>query len=207
MPGVDTPPAATINVATVSFDGELPLFKDSPSMVADLMIHNHYERDGHRYVAGLTSPEAFNGSKVGIVQVAALVELWVSEWTSSNVGEHPPVPDPTPPSGWVLLDTNATLVMIGGGPGGDPVFRIEGTYVYANLNPSDSEITALQSYVYPYAPWLEPDGVPRTVPATKIFPDLIQPSTGGGGDVGPGTTGGTNSSRGGGLTNPVAYAQ
>lgn len=169
MSGATQPPAAQVTVGAVTFDGDLPLFGDPGVPTADLMITNHYERDGHTYAAGMTSPEPFNGSLTGVVRLATVTQLMIAEWTACNAGAHPPVPDPDAPQGWTILDLSASLAMVGGGPGGDPVYRISGTYVYVQQVPEQDHKKALGQMVYPYAPWLKPGGASRTVPAAALL--------------------------------------
>lgn len=168
MPGNQQPPAAEISVGGVGFDGDLLLFQDNDFPTADLMIHNHYERDGSVYACAQASPEPFQGSLTGVVKLAATTEYMVSEWTSSNVGKHPPVPDPDIGSGWVLMDVNASLAMVAAGPGGDGVYRVSGSYVYCRTAPVQDHRRALTGFAYPYAPWIQPGGVPRTVPLEAL---------------------------------------
>jgi len=187
MPGTLESSLPQINVGAVTYDGPLPnlkAFAVNALPIADFMIHNHYERDQHRYMAGLTAPEPFNGSTVGVVQLANPTVLWIAEWTACRAGEHPPVPDPTPPQGWVLLDVNISVPKITAGPAGDGVFRIEGTYVYCKTSP-DADVKRFITYEveYPYAPWLLP-GIFRKVPLQSVLTGLLTEQAGGGFDGG-----------------------
>lgn len=190
------PPITTLGVGDVEFDDSGTSFIKNPSqggIIADCMIHNHYERDRHVYQAGLTSPEPFNGALVGMVRLANDTLLWVCEWTvcQANRTQHPPVVDPSPPPGWELMDVQVTPAMISVGPSGiDEVFRISGVYVYGCLAPQQG---LLSDVVYPYPPWVQ-RGLPRLVPTSALDYYLKHPQPGvGTGGTNPGTTGGGGS--------------
>lgn len=163
-----------INVGAVTYDDSLGQYRESEPVTADYMIHNHYERDNHTYMAGLTAPEPFQGATVGVVRIGTPTMLWVAEWTACRTGIHPPVPDPTPAYGWVLLDatfSKAKVVMASNGV--SPVYRIEGAYVYAKLAPSSSPFDDMS---YPIAPWIKDSaGFIRKVPIESLR-SLLDPS-------------------------------
>ncbi len=194
MPGIP-PGAATIN------QGNLPpyiapnltdmsaLYNEGllPSVVTDFHIHNHYERDNHRYMMGISSPGGFNGASVAFVQLAAPTLLWVADWTGCRFLEKAMIPDPTAVTDdWVLLDSWLEPAQIIIAPNGTtPLFRITGTYVFGNQNPG----TAFYSNVtYPVAPWFNSTGITslRTISPGDLVPGLITPAITNPGGIGPG---------------------
>lgn len=182
--------------------------------IADCMIHNAYERDGHTYMASLTSAEAFNGALTGFVKLGNDTLLWICDWTVCLMQgkKHPPVVDPVPPPGWVLLDVQLTPAMLSLGPSGiDGIYRISGTYVYGCLNP---KADLFGDIVYPQAPWVKRGALPRLVPIGSLDYYLKHPQKGGssagGGTTGggarpPGNTGTAGGDNGQGLTPPNGF--
>ncbi len=172
---------AEISVGAVTFD-EPSYFRDENELggpIADCMIHNHFMRDNHVYLASLTVPEPYEGATVGAVRLGGATLLWVCEWTVCQLvspGQHPPVPDPSPPPGWLLLDVRAVPAMTSLGPSGlDGVYRIAGSYVYGKVAPSDNPF---DDVAYPYAPWLKDGVFPRLVPSSALKNWLKHPGGG-----------------------------
>ncbi len=180
-----SPPAAQIVVAELTFSDDA-LFAAPPANApptTDYMIVNQYENDGHKYVMGVTSPRGFQGRSVSIVQLASPTLILISQWTACQFRTKPNVPDPTSQDyNWVLLDVWPGTVMETIGPDGvTPLWRINGTYIYAHVNPSPN---VFQHVVFPRPPWLK-DSFPRNFPLTNLQQGLInQPTTGVG--IGPG---------------------
>lgn len=193
MPQSQPPVVASVAVGKVDYNDTLDNFFKEPSqsgIIADCMILNYYERDMHVYMASLTSQEPFDGAKVGFVRIGNDTLLWVCEWTVCRMEgkEPPPIPDPNPPPGWVLLDVQFTPAMAGLGPSGiDGIYRISGLYVYGCLNPQTSLIGDL---AYPQAPWVKRGSLPRLVPISSLDPYLKHPQPGGSSGGGGGTGGG-----------------
>lgn len=145
---------------------------DSPSIFVDYEVRNHYERDGHIYMAGLTSPTPFQGNSVAFFQLAAPTLLWIADWTAARFFQQPPIPDPNSVGdNWILLDGHFTLADIKPGPDSEtPFYRITGTYIYGCKNPS-SEITRELEFGRPA--YLNADTFPRTISLEALQPGII----------------------------------
>lgn len=189
-PGQSFWPEYTIDVRPLQFDSEDGRYDKSSSspdknaIWADYIVVNRYERDLHRYMMGIASPEGFGGDSVAFVQLANPTLLWICDWSASKYGEQPRIPDPEPRNrNWILLDHHWELNSLDiPGDGQTPYYRISGTYVYGNKNPSDK---LQKDAVFPNPPWLE-DVFERTVPESAIIQGISD--TGGGGGGGTGAT-------------------
>ena len=173
-----SPPAAQINVADLTFteDANFQVPVNAPP-TTDYMIVNRYERDGHKYVMGVTSPRGFQGRSVSIVQLASPTLILISQWTACQFRKKPDAPDPASQDyNWILLDIWPETVMETVGPDGvTPLWRLTGTYVYAHVNPSQNVFSDI---VFPRPPWLK-DNFARNYPLTNLQQGLInQPTTG-----------------------------
>lgn len=170
-------PQLTIVETDVSFDDTDALFlvPDNNEIWLDYMSYNRYEKDYHRYMMGVASPNGFQGSSVAFVQLAAPTLLWICEWTALKSGSQPEIPTNTPPPGWVLLDEFPELPMCKVGPDGvTPIYRVSGIYVYGSTNPNAVTVADLS---FPKPAWLK-DGLDRTMPSSKLTAGLSTPSAG-----------------------------
>ena len=170
MPGTDA--TVTINEWNWSDDQAKFVKQDNPDSIwADYLIHNRYEKDGHIYMMGNTSPVPFRSKSVSAVQLAHPTLLWISDWTAARFNEPPDLPNPVPINDdWILLDTHFDLGNLTiGADGIIPYYRISGTYIYGHLNPPDNELSVM---CFPRPPWVE-DSFDRLVPAKLLIPDLI----------------------------------
>lgn len=162
-------------------------FTDS-TLNVDYVIVHHYENDMHRYMMGITVPNA----GVGIVQLCAETLMWICDWTAASFIKQPIIPDHVPQTigKWALLGKQFSLPAIITGPDGEtPQYRISGTYIYACLSPSSSVFSDL---VFPIGAWLQ-NVFDRSVPLDKVEKGLTdsnqQSSQGGGGQSQGGAAG------------------
>ncbi len=165
---------ATVEIGPVPTDDDARYVNnDDPlGVVTDYIINNRYERDGHVWYLGVTSPGGFQGASAAFVQLAAKTLVWISDWTACRFNGQPDIPTPdVADANWVLLDEHLEPVSVVTGPDGrTPLYRISGTYVYGNKRP---ELYAkLVNYVrYGRVPWLK-DDFDRTMPESKLKADL-----------------------------------
>lgn len=156
MPLPDAP-FVSVSVGPIQGDGETAVaYKDTDQKAAwtDTYTTNRYEKDGHRYLLGLSSPLGYNGNTAAVVQLANPTVLWICDWTASRLKLFPKVPDPTSVDPkWVLLDEHIEepemRVME---DGATPFYRISGTYVYGCLKPDPRLVL---NTVFPKPPWME----------------------------------------------------
>lgn len=181
----DDDPAADINAvaASVIIATEIPpdnfdvnfVLDDDPkdSFWTDFRCRNRYEKDGHLYMMGLSSPLGLQGQTCAFVQLTAPTLLWVADWTAARVGLPPRVPSPSvllKNPNWVLLDehyepTALTLVA----DGTLPLYRLSGTYVYGHKKPDANTVLNL-SFARP--PWVD-ESLDRGLSTGLLTPDLI----------------------------------
>ncbi len=149
---------ARIEVSEIPPDDNRALYIEQPldTIFTDYMVHNHYENPNNIYMAGMTSPEGFNGHSVAFFQLAAPTLLWVADWTASRAGDPPIRPSEFPGDpNWVLLYKKYQPAQLALMPDGEtPLYRISGTYVYGHLNPS---IDLSNEVTFPRAPWMRND--------------------------------------------------
>lgn len=166
------PPPAVVTVGEVQFD-PLPtnLIASDAGIFSDCQVINHFEKDRHLYMMGLTSPGGFNGASVGFAQLASPTLLWIADWTVERQGSQPTFPDPTPyDSTWVLLyDLYEPGQVNVAADGVTPIYRISGTYIYGKTNPSTVTINDIN---YGRPPWLL-DVYDRNVTTTSLQQSLI----------------------------------
>lgn len=140
-------------------------------IITDYQINGHYEKDGKRYMAGVSSPDGFRGNAAAFFQLAAPTLLWIVDWTAAKWGAQPEVPDPDGlvNSDWILLDDMYQPVSIViGADGVSPFYRLSGTYVYGCRRPSDKTIDDI---IFGRPPWLQ-DVFDRTMPRAKLMEGL-----------------------------------
>lgn len=147
------------------------------SMFEDYRIRNRYERDGHVYMLGITSPNGFQGQSVAFVQTANPTTLWLADWTVQKVADQPEIPNPnvSDPS-WVLMDViyepATRFVKADGSTYG---WRISGIYVYGKTNPSKAN--PIFDVMYPQPPYLV-DQSGRTISVAKLVNGVIDAKQG-----------------------------
>lgn len=167
-------PAAKIEEGEVVIDDENALYDAnlaaSDSIFVDYMITNHYEKDHHKYMMPLTSPQKFQGKSVAVVQLAAPTLLMICNWSALSYGRQPKSPKNDIGADWILLDEFCEPVMTNlAADGTTAIYRLNGTYVYANVNPSENLNT---DCAFPRPPWLE-DVIDRKVPDDIFMAGLL----------------------------------
>ncbi len=171
-PGALSGKAPVITIGKVSIDGRTEFTRQPTGIINDYRIRNRYEKDGHIYTIGLTSPGGFLNATTAFCQLSAPTLLWVCDWTACRFDGIPPIPvaQPLPNSNWVLLDEHYEPGMIEVAvDGSTPVYRISGTFVYAAKNPA---ITLLSDIRFSRPPWLN-DVFQKTVSIGNTTRGLI----------------------------------
>ena len=123
----------------------------------DYEVQSRYEKDGHVYMMGITSPGGFNGDSVAFAQLASPTLLMICDWTAACWSEQPLAPDPDPVNedDWILLDEHYdTLQVTYGADGTSCYYRLSGTYTYGHTNPDEVTVNNIGFAVPPFA--LEP---------------------------------------------------
>ena len=172
------PPKLTVTFGKVvdnpNYNGPAP---ETGQVFLDLMMNSRYEQDGHRYMAGVSSPAGFAGMTAAFFQLAAPTLLWICDWTVAQFNTEPEVPDPfSVGDQWVLLDLHVEPPMMGLAPDGiSPLRRISGTYVFGNKYAGD--MSSYTTSAFAIAQWPRPqwmaDTFQRTIPASSLKSDLI----------------------------------
>ena len=161
---------AQVLIGTVEPDGTSKF--QGQGTTADFLIKNRYERDGHRYMLGITSPgnSPSNGS-VAFVQLAYDTVLWISDWTACQWSTQPQIPNYTSYNpNWILLDTHFEPAQIAlAADGLTPIYRITGTYIYGKTNPSNIIVNDITFARPPYIA----NNIPLNMPASKLTSNLI----------------------------------
>ena len=179
-PGQQVPPQAQVEVGDVDFEDEAGKSRSSfpdgtTGSFNDYIVNNRFEKDSHRYMAGITSPDGFQGNSVAFFQLASPTLLWIADWTACRFGNPPIVPDTTPrDSNWILLDDHWEPGMISLGPDGTtPIYRISGTYVYGHKRPN---ARTHRNVTFSMAPWVDPAaGFTTNVPDITLTQGIINP--------------------------------
>ena len=151
----------------------------------DYVITSRYEKDRHTYMMATAFNSDFSYSlstvtgttntvqtPITAVQLASPSLLWIVDWTCSRYNEKPWIPNPSLANNfaWVLLDEVFEPYQIQVAPDGvSPLWRISGTYVYGNMNPSAITIDDL---LFPMPPYLL-DFVERNVPKKMLKHGII----------------------------------
>lgn len=171
---------ATVEIGEIDFDDNDAKFKpqESTSSFTNYIIHNRYEKDSHRYMAGVTSPGGFQGNSVAFFATENPTLLWISDWTACKWRNPPEIPAPVlADKDWVLLDEHYEPYRLGiARDGVTPLYRISGTYVYGKRNP---QAVTVKDLIFPRPPWLQNE-FDQTMPENKLQAGLI--------DIGEGTT-------------------
>jgi hypothetical protein len=167
----------TITVGTV--DAGQSAYNPPPdnTVWTDYMINNRYEGDLHRYMAGISSPNGFQGASAAFFQLAAPTVLWVCDWTALLINGPPQCPDPfSVGDDWVLLDYHLEPAMLGlAADGVSATYRLSGTYFFGQKNPgqqSNYANSVFSTAQYPRPPWLD-DVFMRKIPAESLMSALI----------------------------------
>ena len=170
-------PDAQVEEGVVLPDDELAKYTDAGGGIwNDYLVDNRYEKDLHRYMMGMTSPNGFKNASVAFVQLAAPTLLWVADWTASRFGKRPIIPKSDPPTtDWVLLDEQVEPATITALPDGvSAVYTISGIYVYGHKNPNASII---EDVCFPLPPYLEdsfPEG--RHMQSSDLQANILCPT-------------------------------
>lgn len=190
VPPVQDGPEVVIEVREIDFTDEKGVYTTQPSDVAvwtDYQIRNRYEKDHHKYMIGLTSPNGLRlhgnsrGQCVGFVQLAYPTLLWVCEWTACRYVTQPVIPDPYVFSDWILLDEYYEPFSLGLSPDGvTPLYRISGVYVFGHVCPDDVTVNNIN---FPRNPWMR-DEFDRTMPNETLTDNLINVQSQPGGATG-----------------------
>lgn len=172
---------ATVTIGNVPTDDNFGLYTNQANGIlewVDYRVENRYERDGHIYMMGVTSPSGdITGAQAAFVQMAKPTQLWIADWTAARWSAVPLIPDPTllaqsqsSTGNWILLDEHIQAAMLTLNPDGiTGLYRISGTYVYGCVVPS-SRTTA--DVTFPKPPWM--GGVfTRTVPQEVLTQGII----------------------------------
>lgn len=179
--------AAVITIGEVSADDSAAKYilpTDGGFIWTDYEINNRYESDKKIYMMGITSPGGFNGASVAFAQIASPTLLWICDWTASRFNKQPIAPNSASVNtNWILLDEHLEPAMLVVGEDGvTPYYRLSGTYVYGNLNPSAIVANDI-SFTRP--PWLE-DVFSRNMPLELFQSGLMEQTGAGEGLVNPG---------------------
>lgn len=179
IPSAPSPPQEGLTLPT---DALGILAPPIDGIQVDMAVECRYEKDGHIYMLGLTSPTPFQGSSVAFVQLASPTLLFIADWTACKMGAQPEIPDPNiNDPNWVLLDDHwepvaptvpADIL--------NRVYRISGCYVYGHRNPA---ILTYQNVTFPLKSWMQ-NSIDRTVPLSKITPNLLTAGVGSSQSVG-----------------------
>lgn len=138
----------------------------------DYFVENAYEKDGHTYMMGNTSPNPDqDGATVSFVQLATHTLVWICDWTAQRAKIKPDIPDPTSmDSNWVFLDEHfqAPLIEVAA-DGNTPIYRLSGTYFYGHVKPS---IRTIDDINFPRPPWYDAGVFDQTV-TSEMFDQTL----------------------------------
>lgn len=165
---------------------------ESYDQYTDYVINNRYERDFHRFMLPLTTPNKFRGAMVGFVQLAAPTLLWIADWTAARCNTPPEIPSPLLIVGilkkysaeaailsddWIILDDHLETGGITdvAADGQIPNYRISGTYYYGCRDPSED---LYRDAIFGLAPFLQRsrDGafkLHRRIPDEVVRGDIL----------------------------------
>lgn len=181
MPLPDAP-VVEIDVGEVTPTSEDAVFTTGSSTSAtwtDYYIQCRMEKDYHRYMLGVTSPNgviAAGNPTVAFVQLTSPTVVWIADWTASRSQSKPTIPSSRQvlagsEAQWVILDETLEPGMITSEPNGKAgMYRISGTYVYGALNP---HVYLNRDCVFPLPPWLNKSAFDRTIPDSMFEKGLI----------------------------------
>ncbi len=149
---------------------------DEGAVWDDFSVVSHYERDGRRYMLGVTAPTGFGGDTAAFVQLAKPTLLWIAHWTIARWKEKPPVPKrDLGDDRWVWLDEHLDVPHVTIAPDGvTPFFRISGLYVYGCKRPAE---VILDDAAFAKPPWLD-DEIDRSLPQALLERNIIDTTKG-----------------------------
>ncbi len=95
-------------------------------------IKNSYEKDTHTYMAGVSSPNGFNGQKAAFFQLYTDTLVLVCRWTAVRWGKQPIIPSEKPSNqNLQYLYGHVETMNVTTGPNWNTaLYSINGTYVY-----------------------------------------------------------------------------
>lgn len=166
-------PNVTVTIGPVTIDDDMPAMQSTggdQDVPADWICNSRFERDGHTYMMGVTSPGGFQGNSVAFVRLTAATELWICDWTACRLHSQPELPDPTSvDSDWVLLDDclemrNLEVIQ----NGATPIYRVSGTFIYGKKSPASR---TNRDAFFPLPPWLK-DVFNRSLPDSSFNQSL-----------------------------------
>lgn len=143
---------ASINIGNVNINDTRAKYQlRGNGIFSDYRIINRYEKDGRIYMAGITSPNGFNGDSTAFFEMASPTLLWICDWTAERTGDKPLIPNPIiKDSNYVLMDFHIETDSLDlEGDGITLRWRISGTYVYGAKN----QKTSLAWFGKP--PWMD----------------------------------------------------
>lgn len=176
------PPNVTIGIGIVEPTDNNAKFvtgNDSQAIWTDYYIQCRLEKDFHRHMLGVSSPNGTvnaGGATVAFVQLAYPTVCWVADWTAARSKSKPTVPSPEQIAAgtnaqWVLLDETLEPGMVAAEPNGTAgMYRISGTYVYGALKPNQF---LNRDAVFPLPPWLSKSAFDREVSDDMFESGLI----------------------------------
>jgi hypothetical protein len=176
----DNPPDVQIDIGTIQFDdtdAKYALDVQGDGLYTDTLIRNRFEKDHHKYLLPLASPNGFQNRSAAIVQLAAPTLVWISEWTIAKLNSKPAVPNPESQNPkWHLISAGPSIgesyelpsLMLA--PDGTSIlYRVSGVYVYGCTNPAQ---TTLEDMNWPRPPWIQ-DDFDRGLSNSLLTPNLI----------------------------------
>lgn len=190
--------STTITVSDADFDGVLNTGEfidsepnDTDAIWTDFRGTNYYEYDYHRYMAGITTPNEFQGGTAAFFQLAAPTLFWMARWTAARVSKMPDIPSSfiLADDDWVLLDEQydtACVAMLYDKQ--TPLYRISGLYSYGHKNPIKGNSHILNRMFYPRPPWVTNETQRNVGNDTEELSSVIDGS-GGVQNVSPGNPG------------------
>ena len=174
MPDNNTNATVITGVVTddvaAEFRSQFVLPKNNSDVFTDYQVRNRYEENPHRYMAGISSPNGFQGSRAAFFQLAYPTILWICDWTACRWNTIPEIPPKdAEDDNWVFLfavpETVSPVLDAVGGVA--RLYRISGTYVYGHKNPPD----VFDLVNFPRPPWMQ-DNFQRTVPSSAFEASL-----------------------------------
>jgi len=174
LPGFETVTPAEITVGQMESDND-PNWKDFSqvgTVYPDYKAKTRIEKDYHRYMMSITSPDGFQGAKTAFVQLGAPTQIKVVEFSCLGVGDIPDIPAPDLGGNWVLLDEMIGEFIVVTAPDGNSSFyRVNGYYIYGCKVPNTLTHKDIQ---FPLAPWLTEQAVTRVIPNNKVVAGITE---------------------------------
>ncbi len=148
-------PPISIGVQISDLLDNLALYRDENEPLdqyTDYVIKNQYHKGGNKWMLGIASPTGFQGDTVSFVQLALPTLIWVADWSAARANSPPEIPSPelvgklaSPDfntNKWILLNKDIETVGIVEleADGRVPTYRISGTYIYGNTQPSEKTL-------------------------------------------------------------------